>query len=183
MRRRKEAPWAGDAANHLTRWGFLARSFHDPGHFSERRSPFNRSSAGQRRAGSSWTNGRFVAVASTNVGYLQRQVRLDGEPSFGKCFQKITAITRPRVHVAGDSRSPELLPGQHFPHRWRGSDRDGWSGQRGDCARGRSRLSVGSLVADVLVDVEVVLSGPGPRVVGPHGVGHELAELVWVGLP
>ena len=44
-------------------------------------------------------------------------------------------------------------------------------------------LPVGSLVADVLVDVQVVLSGAGPRVVGPHGVDHELAELVWVGLP
>jgi len=37
-------------------------------------------------------------------------------------------------------------------------------------------------VADVVVDVYVVLAGPGPGVIVPHSVQHEVAELARVGV-
>src|SRR5207245_6507411 len=49
---------------------------------------------------------------------------------------------------------------------------------------GHGRVSgLGSPVADVVVDVQVVLAGPGPGVVSSHRASHELAELGWIAEP
>src|SRR5262249_44975209 len=40
-----------------------------------------------------------------------------------------------------------------------------------------------SFVADVLIDVQVLLAGPRPRVVGAHAVGDQLRELARAGGP
>lgn len=49
-------------------------------HIRHRGYPFNRSSAGHRRARSNRTNGHFGAVTSTNVGYLPRAGPLRSRP-------------------------------------------------------------------------------------------------------
>ena len=55
-------------------------------------------------------------------------------------------------------------------------------GERRDTGR-LERGVVASLVSDVLVDVQVVLPGPGPRVIRPHAVELQLAELLRKGIP